>query len=161
MTAIAERQSADLTEFWSYVQTGQKEGHYYLSLFGFRNYDPIHAIEQIARGFSYAALERFIRNTYLPQRVLLSVVGIPERTFARRKSAGRFNPEESDRLARTSRVFGRAIELFEGDASKASEWLTSPAHALGGETPLNFASSDVGAIEVENVIGRLEYGIPS
>jgi len=161
MTAIAERQSADLTEFWSYVQTGHTEGHYYLSLFGFRKYDPIHAVEQIERGFSYAAFERFIRNTYLPLRVLLSVVGIPERTLARRKSAGRFSSDESDRLARTSRVFARAIELFEGDASKASDWFTSPAHALGGETPLNFASNDVGAIEVENVIGRLEYGIPS
>jgi putative toxin-antitoxin system antitoxin component (TIGR02293 family) len=161
VTSIAERPSADLSELWSHVRSGHKEGHYYLSLFGFRNYDPLHAVKEIARGFSYAAFERFLRNTELPTRALLDVVGIPERTLARRKDAGRFNSDESDRLARTSRVFARAIELFEGDASKAREWLMSPAHALGGETPLNFASNDVGAIEVENVIGRLEYGIPS
>lgn len=160
-TAIAERPSADLSELWSHVRTGHKEGHYYLSLFGFRNYDPIHAVREIARGFSYAAFERFLRSTELPLLVLLGVVGIPERTLARRKAAGRFNAEESDRLARTSRLFARAIELFEGDASRATKWLISPAHALGGETPLNFASNDVGAIEVENVIGRLEYGIPA
>src|SRR5665647_451657 len=161
MTAVAERQSADLIELWNHVRTGHREGHYYLSLFGFRNYDPVHVVDQIARGFSYAAFERFIRNTALPQRLLVSVVGIPERTLARRKDAGRFSADESDRLARTSRVFARAIELFEGDATKAREWLISPAHALGGEIPLYFASTDVGAIEVENVIGRLEYGIPS
>lgn len=161
MTALAERQSADLAEFWNHVQSGHREGHYYLSLFGFRNFDPVHVVEQIARGFSYAAFERFMRNTALPQRVLGTVVGIPERTLARRKEAARFTPDESDRLARTSRVFARAIELFEGDADKAREWLTSPAHALGGQAPLSFASTDVGAIEVENVIGRLEYGIPS
>ena len=161
MTAIAERPSADLSELWSHVRTGHKEGHYYLSLFGYRNYDPVHLVEQIARGFSYAAFERFLRNTDLPQRILTAVAGIPERTLARRKDAGRFNPDESDRLARTSRVFARAIELFEGDAFKARDWLLSPAHALGGQMPLHFASTDVGAIEVENLIGRLEYGIPS
>lgn len=160
MTAVLERQSADLTEFWNHVRTGHKEGHYYLSLFGFRNYDPVHAVEKIARGFSYAAFERFTRNTDLPHRLLAAVVAIPERTLARRKEAGRFTADESDRLARTSRVFARALELFEGDAVKAREWLVSPAHALGGESPLVFASTDVGAIEVENVIGRLEYGIP-
>jgi putative toxin-antitoxin system antitoxin component (TIGR02293 family) len=161
MTALAERQSADLTEFWNHVRSGHKEGHYYLVLFGFRNFDPVHVVEQIARGFSYASFERFMRNTSLPLHVLGTVAGIPERTLARRKDAARFTSEESDRLARTSRLFGRAIELFEGDADKAREWLTSPAHALGGQAPLTFAATDVGAIEVENVIGRLEYGIPS
>ncbi len=161
MIAIAERNSADLTELSNHIRTGHREGHYYVSLFGFRNYDPVHVVEQIARGFSYAAFERFLRNTDFHPRVLAAVVGIPERTLARRKRTGRFSPEESDRLARVARIFARAVELFEGDASKAREWLTSPAHALGGEAPLNFASTDLGAIEVENVIGRLEYGIPS
>ena len=70
-------------------------------------------------------------------------------------------PDETDRLVRTSRVFARAIELFEGNSDNARRWLTNPVGALGGRTPLDFASTDVGAIEVENLIGRLEYGIPT
>jgi uncharacterized protein (DUF2384 family) len=32
--------------------------------------------------------------------------------------------------------------------------------ALGNQVPLEFAASEVGAREVENLIGRLEHGIP-
>ena len=158
---IAGRKSADVAELWNHVRSGHHEGHYYVALFGLRKYDPMHVMEQIQRGLSYSAFERFQRNTELPYRLLAKIVEIPERTLARRKDAGRFEPDESDRLARTSRVFARAIELFEGDAAGAREWLMSSVRALGGRTPLEFASTDVGAIEVDSLIGRLELGIPS
>ena len=62
------------------------------------------------------------------------------RTLHRRKEQGRLEPEESDRLLRLSRVFGRALELFEGDAPAAREWLARPHKtALGGERPMNLA----------------------
>lgn len=112
-------------------------------------------------GFTYSAFERFQRNTDLPYRLLAQIVEIPERTLARRKESGRFEPDETDRLVRTSRVFARAIELFEGNSENARHWLTNPVRALGGRTQLDFASTDVGAIEVDNLIGRLAYGIPT
>ena len=62
---------------------------------------------------------------------------------------------------RASRIFGRAMELFEGDSKAARAWLTSAQPALGGLVPLELARTDVGASEVEGLIGRLEYGIPS
>lgn len=158
---VVERKSADVAELWNRMQSGHREGHYYVALFGLRRYDPIHVVEQIERGLSYAAFERFQRNTELSFRLLAKVVEVPERTLARRKGAGRFEPDESDRLARISRVFARAIELFEGDTGSAREWLTSSVRGLGGRSPIEFASTDVGAIEVENLIGRLEHGIPS
>jgi len=161
IAAIAARKSADVAELWDHVRSGHREGHYYVALFGLRKYDPIHVMDQIQRGLSYSAFERFQRNTELPYRLLAKIIEIPERTLARRKDAGRFEPDESDRLARTSRVFARAIELFEGNAAEAREWLTSSVRALGGRTPLEFASTDVGAIEVDHLIGRLEHGIPS
>ena len=86
---------------------------------------------------------------------------ISARRLARRKEAGRLEPDESDRLMRASRVIARAIELFEGDREAARTWLTTHLRALGDHTPLEFAKTDVGAIEVENLIGRLEHGIPT
>lgn len=161
MIDAAPEMSADIAELWHHVRSGRREGHYYVALFGLRKYDPVHLVKQIQLGFSFAAFERFQRNTELPVRLLAQVVEIPERTLARRKESGRFEADESDRLVRTARVFARAIELFEGDAGRARDWLTSPVRALGGRTPLAFASTDVGAIEVEHVMGRLEQGIPT
>lgn len=161
MASTAEKTPADIAELWNRVKAGHREGHYYVALFGLRRYDPLHVAEKIQHGFTYAAFERFQRNTELSQRLLAQVVAIPERTLARRKESGRFEPDETDRLVRLSRVVARAIELFEGNVESARQWLTGPVDALGGRTPLDFASTDVGTIEVENLIGRLEHGIPT
>ncbi|HEX4683646.1 MAG TPA: antitoxin Xre/MbcA/ParS toxin-binding domain-containing protein [Gemmatimonadaceae bacterium] len=160
MAESAER-SADVAELWDNVRSGHREGHYYVALFGLRNYDPLRVMEHIGRGLSYAAFERFLRNTELTPRVLAEAVAIPERTLARRKESGRFEPDETDRLMRVSRIVARAIELFEGSPDAARDWLTAPALALGGRTPIDFASTDAGAIEVESLIGRLAHGIPT
>ena len=161
MAGTGEKMSADVAELWKRVKSGHREGHFYVALFGLRKYDALYLVAQIRRGFTYSAFERFQRNTELPYRLLAQIVEIPERTLARRKESGRFEPDETDRLVRTSRVFARAIELFEGNSEDARRWLTNPVSSLGGRTPLDFASTDVGAIEVENLIGRLEYGIPT
>jgi putative toxin-antitoxin system antitoxin component (TIGR02293 family) len=155
-----DRPSADVAELWSHVRDGRREGHFYAALFGLRKYDPVYLIAQIQRGLAFSAFERFQRNTELPFHVLAQLVEIPERTLARRREAGRLEPDESDRLVRACRVFARALELFEGDASGARGWLTTPVLALGGRSPFDFARTDVGAIEVDNLIGRLEHGIP-
>jgi putative toxin-antitoxin system antitoxin component (TIGR02293 family) len=154
------RPSPDVAEWLTRARSGQREAHY-AALLGLRRYDSIYLVDQIQRGLSYSAFARFQRNTGLPNQVLSALVEIPERTLARRKETGRLQPDESDRLARAARVFARALELFEGDVDAARAWLLSPRPALGGRKPLEFARSDVGAIEVDNLIGRLEHGIPT
>jgi len=161
VTEGTETLPPDLAAMWMRVRSGHREGHYYAVLVGLKRYDTRHVIAQIQRGFAFSAFERFQKNSALSQQLLADVVKIPERTLARRKVAGRLDPEESDRLLRTSRIFARAVELFEGDAKAAVSWLVSPSKALGGESPLQFAKTDVGASEVEHLIGRLEHGIPS
>lgn len=161
VASVAQKPSADLAELLSHLRSGHREGHYYVALFGLRNYDPVSVVDHIRRGLPYAAFERFHRNTELPYRILAQVAEIPERTLARRKKSGRFSPDETDRLVRTSRIVARAIELFDGSTESAQRWLTSPVSALGGRTPIEFASTGVGAIEVESLIGRLTHGIPT
>lgn len=154
------RPSPDVAEWLSRARSGQRDAHY-AALLGLRRYDSLYLVDQIQRGLSYSAFARFQRNTGLPNPVLSALVEIPERTLARRKETGRLQPDESDRLARAARLFARALELFEGDVDAARVWLLSPRPALDGRKPLEFARSDIGAIEVENLIGRLEHGIPT
>ncbi len=161
MSTAPKHESPDVAELTRRVRAGRREGHFHVSLFGLRKYDALSVVSQVERGLSYAAFERFQRNTELSFRVLAQAAEIPERTLARRKEAGRFEPAETDRLMRTSRIVARAIELFDGSAASARNWLTSPVAALGGRAPIAFASTDVGTIEVENVIGRLLHGIPT
>lgn len=116
-------------------------------------------IREVIRGFSYQALIAFETNSGVSLRALAETIGIPERTLARRRVAGRLAPEESEKLLRLSSIFEKAVELFEGEVSSAVQWLAAPKRALGNQTPLQYARTEVGAREVENLIGRLEHGV--
>ncbi|MGH7340548.1 MAG: antitoxin Xre/MbcA/ParS toxin-binding domain-containing protein [Candidatus Rokuibacteriota bacterium] len=76
-----------------------------------------------------------------------------------RKKAKRLTPGESDRLLRTARIFGLAVDLFGGDRQAARQWLRTPKRALGEATPLGYAATEVGAREVEDLIGRAKHGV--
>lgn len=90
---------------------------------------------------------------------IASLLLIPPRTFYYRKKAKRLTPGESDRLLRTARIFGLAVDLFDGDRDAARQWLQTPKRALGDATPLGYAATEVGAREVEDLIGRAEHGV--
>ncbi|MCU0623060.1 MAG: DUF2384 domain-containing protein [Gemmatimonadaceae bacterium] len=158
---MTDRLPADLAEFAVRSRSMKRAGHYYAALLGLRRYDASYVAEQVQRGLSYAAFERFLRNADMAQAELAGLIAVPPRTLARRRASGRLDPTEADRLARLARVFARAVELFEGDVVAARAWLNRPARALGDRAPLSLASTDAGAIEVEQVIGRLEHGLPT
>jgi putative toxin-antitoxin system antitoxin component (TIGR02293 family) len=122
---------------------------------------PSELLEHIKRGLGYSSWENFIRNTDLRKKDAVSLVQISPRTLSRRKEEGRLRPVESDRLIRAARIFALASDLFDGNIDSAREWLTAAQPALGGSTPIEYASTEPGAREVEALIGRLEHGIPS
>ena len=86
---------------------------------------------------------------------------IPDRTLDRRIAKGEMlKIEEADGLARLLRVVKAARDLFENDEN-ADMFLRSPNPALGERIPIHMAQTDIGAREVETIIGRLSHGIYS
>jgi putative toxin-antitoxin system antitoxin component (TIGR02293 family) len=59
-----------------------------------------------------------------------------------------------------ARVAARVAEVL-GSEEKASRWLMTPNRALGGEPPIALLETDLGARQVEDVLGRIEHGIHS
>jgi len=45
------------------------------------------------------------------------------------------------------------------DEHLARRWLSSPQRGLGGAVPLDYAETEIGAREVEDLLGRIEYGV--
>jgi putative toxin-antitoxin system antitoxin component (TIGR02293 family) len=151
----------DLAEFRSQLSSRSRAEHFYVALLGLRDYRPVRIYAQLRKGLPYGAYERFQRNTGLSAAEVAELIQLPPRTLARRKQAGRLEPDESDRLVRVARVFGRALGLFEGDPDAARHWLSSKQPLLGNLVPLELAGTDVGASEVEHLIGRIEHGVPA
>lgn len=151
---------ANVDRYWRLVNEGTGREHGYAALLGLRTYDPVRLHTRVEEGLSYAALVRLRRALDLPVSRISELLRIPPRTLARRKEARRLEPDESDRLLRLSRLVGLALRLFEGDLPATRGWLTTPHPALGGEEPLQLATTEVGARQVEQLIGRLEHGVP-
>lgn len=151
----------ELREVQRAIRDGRSTPYTYLRLLGLDKPDPVALVREVERGLPYRAFDRLERSSGLGPQELALVADIPMRTLHRRRVQGRLDRGESDRLVRFGRVFGRALELFEGDVDAARQWLSRPLPALGDHRPLDLARTDVGTREVELLIGRLEHGIVS
>lgn len=110
----------------------------------------------IREGFPHQALNA-LTSTGLSLREIASSLDLSLRSLQRRKSQGRFARYESDRLYRLARLVSLAAH-FLGDRNTAIDWLKRPNHALGGVVPLAIIDTELGARQVENVLGRIGYG---
>ena len=160
-TASKHRESPDTREFLQRFQATGTVGLYYVAFLGMRTYVVGRILENVQRGLPYKSWDRLLGNTEIDKDQLLRMVQITARTLSRRKEEGRLEPDESDRLLRASRLFAYALALFEGQADAARHWLTTAQSALGDVTPVELGATEIGAREVEALIGRLEHGIPS
>lgn len=117
-------------------------------------------IQSLRSGLPFAELDDLQQNLGMPMEKLVPLLGISKATLHRRKAVGRLDPAESDRVVRLARLLGQAASVMES-VEDGRRWLHSPQLGLGGAVPLEFAETEVGAREVENLLGRIEHGVYS
>ena len=124
-------------------------------------YAPSKLVQMLQAGLPFGELEDLQTSLAIPSERLAPMLGISKATLHRRKgSAGKLSPSVSDRVLRYARLLGQALKVFNGpDAAKL--WLNAPQVGLGGSVPLDYAKTEIGAREVENLLGRIEYGVYS
>jgi putative toxin-antitoxin system antitoxin component (TIGR02293 family) len=116
-------------------------------------------IEFLNQGLPVSVLDNIHEWTAMSKADILRVTGINERNVARRKSAGRtLTPDESERVARFVRVLDAAVDYF-GSKEEAWTWLQAPVRGLGNVAPVDLIATETGALEVTDLIGRLEHGV--
>ncbi len=148
-----------LERYRSLLGSSRRGPNDYLLLLDVEALEVHELVRAVQRGLPYEAFESLVANTRLDVDTLLGVIDVPARTLTRRKQEGHFRPDESDRLVRASRIFAGALSLFDGDRDASARWLTEPKHALKGASPMAMSRTEVGALEVERLIGRLEHGV--
>jgi putative toxin-antitoxin system antitoxin component (TIGR02293 family) len=141
------------------TSTAGDSRHDYTKLIGVKVKNPVELVRHVEKGLAFTTVEALQQQMDLATKEMARLLDIKFRTFLRRKEAGRLQPAESDRVLRASRLFARAQDLFDGDQEAARGWLMKPQRALGGAIPLEIAKTEVGAREVERIIGRLEHGV--
>jgi putative toxin-antitoxin system antitoxin component (TIGR02293 family) len=117
-------------------------------------------IKLLQIGLPVQELNELQATLEVPMERLVPMLGISKATLHRRKAEGKLDPVESDRVVRFARLMGKAVEVME-TVENARQWLTSPQFGLGGAVPLEYAETEVGAREVEDLLGRIEHGVYS
>ena len=117
--------------------------------------------ELVREGLPAEALFLLAKRLDLTQAEISIKIGIPQRTLTRRLTRNaRLMAAESDRTVRLAQVFATAAETL-GTEEKAAQWLKTPNRALRGGCPLDQLDTDPGVREVEDILGRISYGVYS
>jgi len=118
---------------------------------------PRELCEAIREGFPPAVVEELMQASGLTLKELAESLDLSPRSLQRRRRSGRLARFESDRLYRLARVVALAQQILGGRGS-AARWLKRSNRALGGSAPISSMDTELGARQVENVLGRIAYG---
>lgn len=117
--------------------------------------------QRVEEGLPVSDIVAFGKQAGFTNDELAKLIQIPPRTYARRvASKARLKVHEGERAVRLMRLFERAKQVF-GTDENTRGWFNAKILALGRKTPLEYAQTEPGAREVEDIIGRIEDGIVS
>jgi putative toxin-antitoxin system antitoxin component (TIGR02293 family) len=116
--------------------------------------------ELIQSGMPRSAAQHLRERLNLTESELAEGMGISTKTLQRiaKQPRARLTPAQGDRLYRLARLVALAEGVFE-DAERAYQWLREPQRGLGNRVPLALMRTEAGAREVEDLLGRIEYGV--
>ena len=115
-------------------------------------------IDKVRDGLPFAEFHMMQEMLNVTEERLGAWLGMSRATLHRRKKHGTLDRAESDRLVRYGRLMSHATAAL-GGVEGARSWLVAPAMAFNGECPLDFADTEIGAREVDALLGRLEHGV--
>ena len=98
-----------------------------------------------------------MRASGLTLKELADALDLSPRSLQRRRRSGRLARFESDRLYRFARIVALAHQSL-GDGKTAAKWLKRSNRALGNIAPIKAMDTELGARQVEQVLGRIAYG---
>ncbi len=112
----------------------------------------------IREGIPYPALQHF-QEKFAPMGFELEAfMGLESRINGNVADSFRLPSIASDRLYRLARLFIIATKVLEDEKSGA-EWLKRPQWGLGGRLPVEVVFTEIGAKEVENLLGRIDHSV--
>jgi putative toxin-antitoxin system antitoxin component (TIGR02293 family) len=116
-------------------------------------------LEECARdGFPAEVAKALLEESVVSLRELYGWI-VPRRTLAHRvKKRQRLSLDESNRVSRVARIYALAVETL-GEREKANRWLRKPLRQFAGRTPMEMLETELGAHQVENLLGRISHGL--
>jgi putative toxin-antitoxin system antitoxin component (TIGR02293 family) len=115
-------------------------------------------IAEIEKGVSFTTFQRLVKRLGISEDRLRKVLGFSAATLHRRKVAGCFNLDESNRLYWLESLLDMADLVLE-DPEETQVFMTTGNLALGGAIPLDYTRTAPGLEAVRRLLMQLDHGV--
>jgi putative toxin-antitoxin system antitoxin component (TIGR02293 family) len=115
----------------------------------------------VRQGLPLTAFDAVAKYARVTIAELSAVTAISQRTLQRRAKTEKtptLDREQSDRLTRVARLYQFAVEVL-GSADAARSWMSTPNRSLDNSRPFDLLNTELEAREVEDALGRIQYGV--
>ena len=119
----------------------------------------IERVNVIRQGIPYGTIEGISERLNLPVKTVLSIIGIPQTTYNKKKGEhSLLDSRDSELIVLLTELLDYGALVFNKEEEKFQRWLKKPNLSLGGNSPDSFLDTATGIDEVNSCLNRIEYG---
>ncbi|RCR70143.1 antitoxin Xre/MbcA/ParS toxin-binding domain-containing protein [Larkinella punicea] len=122
---------------------------------------PFEVVKTSRQGVLRAQVDEIAALVGLTDKEMAYVLGMTPRNLHRLLSQQPLNIEASERLLLLKNVLVHALDTFDGRTTTVLSWLKTPIRELDDQAPLQLMDTVTGFTLVDDVLGRLDYGLPA
>lgn len=113
----------------------------------------------IRQGIPYDSIEVISRRLNRPVKSILSIVGVAQTTYNKKKSEhSLLDSRDSELILLITELIDYGLDVFNNEEEKFQRWLKKSNLALGGSSPESMLDTMTGINEVKFGLNRLEFG---
>lgn len=117
-------------------------------------------LKVIKKGVSKKTLDQTLQMMGFSLEDMAGLLHISERTLRRYDDSTTLNAEQSERIVELNNLYHYGAEVF-GALALFKKWVNSPVLALGNKKPREFLDTSLGISILQNILGKIEYGVYS
>ena len=112
----------------------------------------------IRAGLTKKALDRMVQAYDITAIDMARILHVSDRTMRRYETESVLDAEQSERLIELAKLFAHGLSVF-GSHTRFRRWLNSEVYSLGSQKPIDLLDTSIGIGLVNDILGRIEYGI--
>ena len=122
-------------------------------------YAPYVVIDKSRQGVLRSEADSVASLVGLTDKEMARILNMSERNLHRLKPNERLSRDASERLLLLTNLLRHGLDVFDDDAETLADWLRSPIRELNSQSPLYLLDTTTGFGLVDDVLGRIEWGI--
>ncbi|MGA0555714.1 type II toxin-antitoxin system Xre/ParS family antitoxin [Larkinella sp. VNQ87] len=122
---------------------------------------PFEVIKTVRQGVLRSQIDEVANLVGLTDKEMAHALGMTPRNLHRLSPEQTLNTEASERLLLLKNLLLHSLDTFEGRAGTVLNWLKTPIRELEDQTPLQLLDTVTGFGLVDDVLGRIDHGLPA